>query len=79
MRPGQAVVFEATVQAAQVTFGRRRSLVIKVQDGSGLATYVSFTSPRPSSNSSSRAGLVALGKGAGAPEASNSCTPSSPF
>ena len=42
VRPGQAVVFEATVRAAQVTFGRRRSLVIKVQDGSGLATLRLF-------------------------------------
>ena len=75
MRPGQAVVFEATVRAAQVTFGRRRSLVIKVQDGSGLATLRLFHFSKAQQQQLQPGDpCVALGKGAGAPEASNSCT-----
>ena len=42
VRQGQAVVFEATIRAAQVAFGRRRSLVLKVEDRSGLATLRLF-------------------------------------
>ena len=42
VRQGQAVVFEATIRAAQVAFGRRRSLVLKVEDASGLATLRLF-------------------------------------
>ena len=42
VRQGQAVVFEATIRAAQVAFGRRRSLVLKVEDASDLATLRLF-------------------------------------
>ncbi len=42
VRQGQAVVFEATIRAAQVAFGRRRSLVLKIEDASGLATLRFF-------------------------------------
>ena len=42
VRQGQAVVFEVTIRAAQVAFGRRRSLVLKVEDASGLATLRLF-------------------------------------
>lgn len=42
VRQGQQVVFEGAVLASQVSFGRRRSLVVKIEDRSGLATLRLF-------------------------------------
>ncbi|WP_428241515.1 ATP-dependent DNA helicase RecG [Gynuella sp.] len=42
LRFGQAVVVEAEVRAAQVVFGKRRSLVVRVQDGTGTLTLRFF-------------------------------------
>ncbi len=42
LRLGMAVVIEAEIRAAQVIFGRRRSLVVRTQDGSGLLTLRFF-------------------------------------
>ena len=42
LRLGMAVVIEAEIQSAQVIFGRRRALLVKIQDGSGLLTLRFF-------------------------------------
>ena len=42
VRDGDDVVIEAQVRAADVVFGRRRSLVARVQDGSGTMTLRFF-------------------------------------
>jgi len=41
-REGMDVVIEGEVRAADITFGRRRSLVARIQDGSGLLTLRFF-------------------------------------
>lgn len=38
LRPGVSALVEGDVQLADITFGRRRSLMVKVHDGSGLLT-----------------------------------------
>lgn len=38
LRPGVAALVEGEVQMADIAMGRRRSLMVKVQDGSGLLT-----------------------------------------
>lgn len=38
LRPGMSALVEGEVQLADIVFGRRRSLMVKVQDGSGLLT-----------------------------------------
>jgi ATP-dependent DNA helicase RecG len=35
LRPGQDAVIEGTVSGADVVMGRRRSLVVRLQDGTG--------------------------------------------
>jgi ATP-dependent DNA helicase RecG len=42
LRLGMAVVVEAEIKASNVTFGKRRSLLVKIQDGSGLLTLRFF-------------------------------------
>ncbi|MFQ3229075.1 ATP-dependent DNA helicase RecG [Reinekea sp.] len=42
LRLGMAVVVEAEIRASNVTFGKRRSLLVKIQDGSGLLTLRFF-------------------------------------
>ncbi|MDX1341938.1 MAG: ATP-dependent DNA helicase RecG [Reinekea sp.] len=42
LRLGMAVVIEAEIRAAQVTFGKRRSLLCRLQDGTGLLTIRLF-------------------------------------
>ena len=41
-REGWDVVIEGEVRVADITFGRRRSLVVRLQDGSGLMTLRFF-------------------------------------
>jgi ATP-dependent DNA helicase RecG len=42
LRLGMAVVFEGEVMASQVIFGKRRTLICRIQDGSGLITIRLF-------------------------------------
>ncbi len=42
LQPGQDAVIEAEVRLADIVFGRRRSLVVRVQDGSGATTLRFF-------------------------------------
>ncbi|MBU2863443.1 ATP-dependent DNA helicase RecG [Reinekea forsetii] len=42
LRLGMAVVVEAEIKAATVAFGRRRALLVKIQDGGGLLTLRFF-------------------------------------
>ncbi len=42
VRPGQDVVVEGIVRVSDVAFGRRRSLVVRIEDGSGLITLRFF-------------------------------------
>ncbi len=42
LRLGMAVVIEADIRTAQVSFGKRRSLLCKLQDGTGLLTIRLF-------------------------------------
>ena len=42
LRPGQDAVIEGTVKASDIVFGRRRSLVCRLQDGSGTITLRFF-------------------------------------
>ncbi len=42
LRPGNDVVIEGEVLAADITFGRRRSLVCRLRDGTGTTTLRFF-------------------------------------
>ena len=42
LRPGQDAVIEGTIKASDIVFGRRRSLVCRLQDGSGTITLRFF-------------------------------------
>jgi ATP-dependent DNA helicase RecG len=42
VQPGQSVVVQGTVELAEVRFGRRRSLLVRVSDGSGALTLRFF-------------------------------------
>jgi len=51
LRLGMAVVIEGEIRGANVTFGKRRSLLCKIQDGSGLLTIRLFHFSRAQQNS----------------------------
>ena len=55
VHPLTEVVIEGEVRGSDVVFGRRRSLVCRVQDHSGLMTLRFFTLIRPSSRVCNRA------------------------
>lgn len=42
LRPGDQVVIEATVELSDIKFGRRRSLLVRVADGTGILTLRFF-------------------------------------
>jgi len=57
-REGMDVVVEGEVRAADVVFGRRRSLVARIQDGSGTLTLRFFHFSAAQKNNLQKAGLV---------------------
>jgi ATP-dependent DNA helicase RecG len=57
-REGMDVVIEGEVRAADVVFGRRRSLVARIQDGSGTLTLRFFHFSAAQKNNLQNAGLI---------------------
>ncbi|MGB1139952.1 MAG: DEAD/DEAH box helicase, partial [Halioglobus sp.] len=57
-REGMDVVIEGEVKAADVVFGRRRSLVARIQDGSGTLTLRFFHFSAAQKNNLKNAGLI---------------------
>lgn len=51
LRAGQEAVIEGEVTACDVVKGRRRSLLVRLRDASGILSLRFFTSRLPSSNS----------------------------
>lgn len=54
LRLGMSVVIEGHIEASQVSFGRRRSLLCRIQDGSGLLTIRLFHFSKAQQNHLSR-------------------------
>ncbi len=75
LRPGQDAVIEGTVSGADVVMGRRRSLVVRLQDGTGGLSlrFYHFSNAQKKASNAAR-GFAATAKRGPAPRGWKSTT-----